>query len=235
MLSVKDLHVYYGGVHALKGLSIEVPDGSIVALLGANGAGKTTALHSICGLVQARSGGIYFQNDNMAGVPAYQRVQQGIAMVPEGRRVFTNLSVYENLLMGAYTRNDEDGIQEDLGRVYRLFPQMKDRLSQRAGTLSGGEQQMLAVGRALMSSPKLLLLDEPSLGLAPTLTNDLFRTIEEIHQQGTTILLVEQNARAAFRVADYGYVMEIGRVIVEGPTAELRENRLVRQAYLGTD
>jgi branched-chain amino acid transport system ATP-binding protein len=233
MLSVENLHVYYGGIHALKGISFEVDKGQIVSILGANGAGKSTTLRSLSGLVRPQEGSIRFEGQDITAMPDYARVAAGIAMVPEGRRVFTNLTVHENLLMGAYTRPEGPDIQSDMERVFALFPVLKQRLSQRAGTLSGGEQQMLAVGRALMSGPKLLLMDEPSMGLAPTLVNDLFRTIQEIHDEGMTILLVEQNASAALRIADYGYVLETGTIVLEATAAELRANQDIRKAYLG--
>lgn len=233
MLTVENLHVYYGGIHALRGISFEVSEGKIVSILGANGAGKSTTLRSISGLVKPQEGTIRFQDKDIAGMPDYERVAAGIAMVPEGRRVFVNLTVYENLLMGAYTRQDEAGMREDMQRVFRLFPALKERLSQRAGTLSGGEQQMLAVSRALMSKPKLLLMDEPSMGLAPFLVTQLFRTVRGIHEEGVTILLVEQNANAALRIADYGYVLETGRIVLQATAEELRANIDVRKAYVG--
>lgn len=233
MLSVENLHVYYGGIHALKGISFEVGKGQIVSILGANGAGKSTTLRSLSGLVRPQEGSIRFEGADITAMPDHARVSAGIAMVPEGRRVFTNLTVHENLLMGAYTRQEGPDVQADMGRVFALFPVLKERLSQRAGTLSGGEQQMLAVGRALMSRPKLLLMDEPSMGLAPTLVSDLFRTIREIHDEGVTILLVEQNASAALRIADYGYVLETGSIVLEATAEELRANQDVRKAYLG--
>jgi branched-chain amino acid transport system ATP-binding protein len=233
MLTVENLHVYYGGIHALRGISFEVSEGKIVSILGANGAGKSTTLRSISGLVKPQEGIIRFQGEDITGMPDYARVAAGIAMVPEGRRVFVNLTVYENLLMGAYTRQDEAGMREDMQRVFRLFPALKERLSQRAGTLSGGEQQMLAVSRALMSKPKLLLMDEPSMGLAPFLVTQLFRTVRGIHEEGVTILLVEQNANAALRIADYGYVLETGRIVLQATAEELRANIDVRKAYVG--
>ncbi len=234
MLRIEQLHVHYGGVHALKGISLAVPEGKIVALLGANGAGKSSTLRTITGLVKPTSGRVMFSGADISSMPASARVRAGIAMVPEGRRAFTNLTVLENLLMGAYARkNDETGIQRDMDRVFQLFPRMRDRQNQKAGTLSGGEQQMLVVGRALMSSPRLLLMDEPSLGLAPKLVTELFNTIHQIHREGMTILVVEQNARAALRIADNGYVMELGEIVLERSGAELLRDDRVRKAYLG--
>lgn len=234
MLKIGNLNVRYDGAHALKGINIEVPRGSVVALIGANGAGKTSTLRSICGLVKNVSGRIIFEGQDITGLKAYERVKLGIAMVPEGRRIFTNLTVFENLLMGAYARSDKEKIIEDIEKVYRLFPRLKERKSQKAVTLSGGEQQMLAVGRALMSNPKLLLLDEPSLGLAPNLVREMYRTFAEIHQsEGLTILLVEQNARMALELAEYGYVLEVGHIVLEGPSRELAQDEGVKKAYIG--
>lgn len=233
MLKVRDLHVYYGGIHALDGISIDVPVGKIITLVGANGAGKSTTLRTISGLVKPRSGSIEFEGKNMLGLKAHKVVQLGISMAPEGRRVFPNLTVLENLKLGAYTRKDAAGVAEDLERVFGLFPRLKERRGQLAGLLSGGEQQMLAVGRALMSRPRLLMMDEPSLGLAPVLVQEIFRVIQEIRAQGNTILLIEQNAHAALSVADYGYVLESGRIVLEGPGYELLSNDDVRKAYLG--
>ncbi|GAK58889.1 ABC transporter, ATP-binding protein [Candidatus Vecturithrix granuli] len=233
MLSVKDLHVYYGGIHALKGVSLEVPQGKIVTLIGANGAGKSTLLRTICNLVPARSGEILFQQENIVRVPTHEIVKRGIAMIPEGRRIFPNLSTYENLRLGAYGRTDDVEIEQDLQWVYKLFPRMLERKNQQAGTLSGGEQQMLAVGRGLMTRPALLMLDEPSLGLAPILVEEIFEIIREIHKQGITILLIEQNALAALKVADYGYVVETGNVVLSGAGDELLHSEEVRKAYLG--
>jgi branched-chain amino acid transport system ATP-binding protein len=235
MLSLENLHVYYGGIHALKGISLEVPEGKIVTLIGANGAGKSTTLRSISGIVSPREGRITFEGKDLTEVPAYDIVGMGIAMVPEGRRVFTNLTVLENLLVGAHIRRDSAGVQRDLEWVCTLFPRLEERASQSAGTLSGGEQQMLAVGRALMSKPRLLLMDEPSLGLAPNLVQEVFKTIRQLHDEGTTILLVEQNARAALRTADYGYILETGEIVLEGPGRELLHNDDVRKAYLGVE
>ena len=235
MLNLENLHVYYGGIHALKGISLEVAEGKIVTLIGANGAGKSTTLRTISGIVRPREGRITFEGKDMTGLPAYDIVGMGIAMVPEGRRVFTNLTVMENLLVGAHTRRDSAGVQRDLEWVCKLFPRLKERASQSAGTLSGGEQQMLAVGRALMSRPRLLLMDEPSLGLAPNLVQEVFRTIRQLHDEGTTILLVEQNARAALRTADYGYILETGEIVLQGTGKELIHNDDVRKAYLGVE
>lgn len=233
MLAIENLHVFYGGVHALKGVSLNVPEGQIVTLIGANGAGKSTTLRSVCGLVTPQAGRILFEGKDISGLKAPERVGLGIAIVPEGRRVFTNLTVLENLLMGAYLRSDENGIMQDLEEIYALFPVLRERRSQTALTLSGGEQQMLAVGRALMSRPKLLLMDEPSLGLAPILVSNLYATIAQIHQQGLTIMLVEQNARAALQLADYGYVLEVGNIVLEGQAQVLAQNEDVKKAYVG--
>jgi branched-chain amino acid transport system ATP-binding protein len=233
MLSIKDLHVYYGGIHALKGVSLEVPEGKIVTLIGANGAGKSTLLRTVCNLVPAKSGDITLHNQSLVKMPTHEIVKKGIAMIPEGRRIFPNLSVYENLRLGAYGRSDEEEIQKDLAWVYELFPRMLERKKQRAGTLSGGEQQMMAVGRGLMTRPTLLMLDEPSLGLAPLLVEEIFDIIRQIHKEGLTILLIEQNALAALKVADYGYVLETGHVVLSGEGEELLHSEEVRKAYLG--
>jgi branched-chain amino acid transport system ATP-binding protein len=232
MLRIDDLHVNYGGISAVKGISIQVPEKSIVTLIGANGAGKSTTLRTIAGLVKANSGEITFQGENILGKDTIDIVAKGITLVPEGRRVFANLSVLENLKIGAYLR--KDGIDEDVKRVYELFPRLKERAWQLAGTLSGGEQQMLAVGRALMAKPKLIMMDEPSLGLAPLIVNDIFDIIKEINKQGTTILLIEQNANKALKVADYGYVLETGNITMEGKGIELLKNEKIIEAYLGT-
>ncbi len=232
MLRIDDLHVYYGEIHALKGVGLEVCRGEIVALLGNNGAGKTTTLKTISGLLSPRRGHITLEERSLAGVAAHDVVLRGVAHVPEGRRIFNRLTVRENLTMGAYLRTD-DGIEPDLERVFTLFPRLKERIGQVAGTLSGGEQQMLAIGRALMASPRLLLLDEPSMGLAPVLVEQIFATIREINQQGTTILLVEQNAAMALEIAHRGYVLETGVIALTGSAAELGENADVRRAYLG--
>ncbi len=233
MLTITDLNVHYGGIHALRGISLKVPEKRIVTLVGANGAGKSSLLRAISGLVPATSGSIRFGEKELLGKPSHEIVKEGIAIAPEGRKVFINLSVYENLLMGAYQRMDRDGVEKDLGHVFEIFPRLKERLHQKAATLSGGEQQMLAVGRALMSRPKLLMLDEPSLGLAPLLIRAVFRVIERIHDTGTTILLIEQNARAALQIADYGYVIETGVIVLDGKGTDLIEDERVKKAYLG--
>ena len=232
MLRINDLHVNYGGISAVKGISIHVPEKSIVTLIGANGAGKSTTLRTIAGLVKASGGKITFQGENILGKDTIDIVAKGITLVPEGRRVFANLSVLENLKIGAYLRTD--GIDDDIKRVYELFPRLKEREWQLAGTLSGGEQQMLAVGRALMAKPKLIMMDEPSLGLAPLIVNGIFEIIKEINHQGTTILLIEQNANKALKVADYGYVLETGNITMEGKGIELLKNEKIIEAYLGT-
>lgn len=233
MLELHDLQVYYGGIHALQGISLDVPDGKIVTLIGANGAGKSSTLNSIVGLVKPRSGSIKWNGQELTGLTTKQIVSQGIVLVPEGRRIFPNLSVWENLTLGAYHRDDKAEIEKDREMVYDLFPRLKERLKQSAGTLSGGEQQMLAVGRGLMSRPKLFMLDEPSLGLAPLIVKDIFDIILKINAQGTTVLLVEQNARAALKIADYGYVMETGRITLSGTGKELLNDERIRHAYLG--
>jgi len=234
MLEIRDLHVNYGAISALHGISLKVPKGQIVTLIGANGAGKTTTLRAISGLVKPRSGVINFESHEIAGLPAHVIVGRGLAQSPEGRMVFANLTVLENLHMGAYLRKDKAGIAKDLDYVFGIFPRLKEREWQAAGTLSGGEQQMLAIGRALMSKPKLLMLDEPSLGIAPLLVKTIFEKIVEINKElGLTILLVEQNANLALEVSNYGYVLETGRIILEDTSAALRENEEVRAAYLG--
>ena len=233
MLEIQNLHVFYGGIHALQGISLSVPDGKVVTLLGANGAGKTTTLRAIMGLVRPKEGQITLDGKSLLGKKPYEIVRLGLSMAPEGRRIFPDLTVMENLLLGAYARMDTAGISRDLEFVFSLFPRLKERQNQRGGTLSGGEQQMLAVARALMAGPKLLLLDEPSLGLAPVLITEVYRAFQRLREEGRTILLVEQNARAALSLADYGYVLETGRLVVEGPTQELRDSELVRKAYLG--
>ena len=235
MLRIEDLHVFYGGIHALKGINIEVPAGKIVALVGANGAGKSTTLRAVSGLVKARQGKIEFQGIDITRESAHHIVEMGLAMVPEGRRIFPNLTVWENLLLGSYTRRDKEKIKEDLDWIFRIFPRLKERVRQKGGTLSGGEQQMLAVARALMSRPHLLMMDEPSLGLAPLLVKEIFNIIREINQNGTTILLIEQNAKAALQIAHYAYVLETGSVVLEGRGKELLENEKVRKAYLGEE
>ncbi|MBM7865364.1 ATP-binding cassette domain-containing protein [Heliobacterium gestii] len=233
MLTVKDLHVYYGAIHALKGISLEVEQGEIVTLIGANGAGKTTTLHSLSGLLKPKSGEILFQGQDIAGKAAQKIVAMGMSQVPEGRRIFANMSVLENLELGAFLRKDKDGIKEDMEKIFTRFPRLKERTSQLAGTLSGGEQQMLAMGRALMSRPKLLLLDEPSMGLAPLLVQEIFAIIKEINKTGTTILLVEQNAHMALSIAHKAYVIETGKIVLSGPAKELAESEEVKKAYLG--
>lgn len=233
MLKIEDLQVYYGGIHALKGISLEVPENKIVTLVGANGAGKSTTLRAISNLVTPAAGKIYFQGEDITGKKTVDIVKKGITLVPEGRRIFANLTVLENLHMGAYARKDKDGIERDIKKVHDLFPRLKEREWQVAGTLSGGEQQMLAIGRAFMSRPTLIMMDEPSLGLAPLLVQEVFRIIQSIHEQGMTILLIEQNAMAALEIADYGYVMETGRIVLEGPGSELARKEEVRKAYLG--
>jgi len=231
MLKVTDLKVNYGGIEAVKGISFEVPKGSIVTLIGANGAGKSTTLRTISGLVKPRSGRIEFQGEDITGKDPSYIVSKGITMVPEGRRIFPNLTVYENLRLGAYLR--KHGLEEDLEWVYELFPRLKERHWQLGGTLSGGEQQMLAVGRALMSRPKLMMMDEPSLGLAPLIVRGIFDIIKEINHKGVTILLIEQNANMALQTADIGYVLETGRITMTGTGQELRSNEEIKKAYLG--
>ena len=232
MLKVDDLQVYYGSIHAVKGISFEVNEGEIVTLIGANGAGKSTTLNPVAGLLKPRAGSIEFEGESLVGVPAHKMVPKGIALCPEGRRVFTEMSVKENLEMGAFTRNDAES-KESRKMVYDRFPRLRERKGQSAGTLSGGEQQMLAMGRALMSKPKLLMLDEPSMGLAPILVQEIFDIIRALHEQGTTILLVEQNAQMALSVADRAYVLETGRVSMSGNANELLHDKRVQQAYLG--
>lgn len=233
MLKVTDLQVYYGVIQAVKGISFEVGEGEIVALIGANGAGKTTTLHTITGLLQAKGGTVEFEGKDITKVPAHSIVSLGIAHVPEGRRVFADLSVLENLKMGAYTRKDKNEIEETLKKVYARFPRLEERKNQMAGTLSGGEQQMLAMGRALMSQPKLIVMDEPSMGLSPIYVNEIFNIIEEISKGGTTVLLVEQNAKKALSIADKAYVLETGTISLEGKAADLLNNDSVKKAYLG--
>lgn len=233
LLEVKDLHVHYGAIEALKGVSLKVEPGQIVTLIGANGAGKTSLLQAISAIVKKSGGDILFEDKSIYGSRAGKIVASGLVQVPEGRHVFPGLSVYENLMMGAYLRKDKKEIQEDLQKVYARFPILEKRKNQDASTLSGGEQQMLAMGRALMARPKLLLLDEPSMGLAPILVKEIFSIIKDINDEGTTILLVEQNARMALGLADYGYVMETGNVVLEGPASELASSKAVQDAYLG--
>lgn len=233
MLDVVGLSVFYGGIHALKGISLTVPEGQVVTLIGANGAGKSTTLRAISGLVRARQGRILFGGREIQNMPVHRIVGEGIAMVPEGRRIFVNLTVEENLLMGAYARTDGKEVRRNLERVYKLFGRLKERPKQKGGTLSGGEQQMLALGRGLMSHPHLLMLDEPSLGLAPRLVKEVFGMIRSIHEEGMTLLLIEQNASAALTVAAYGYVLQSGRITAEGKGGELRNDPSVKEAYLG--
>lgn len=233
MLSIKDLHVSYGGIKALRGIDIEVPDGKIVTLIGANGAGKSTMLRTISGLVKAESGSIKLDNEEIIGLPINKIVGKGIALSPEGRHVFADLTVEENIRIGAYLRNEKSTIERDIEWVYSLFPRLEERSWQYAGTLSGGEQQMLAVARALMSRPKILMLDEPSLGLAPLIVQQIFNIIEEINKKGVTVLLIEQNANMALKVADIAYVLETGAIVVSGTGEEVAKNEAVREAYLG--
>lgn len=233
MLKIDNLVVSYGGIEALRGISLEVEDGKIVTLVGANGAGKSTTLRSVVGLVKPKSGVINYSGKNLLSMKTQEMVTAGIALVPEGRRIFPNLSVLENIKMGAFVRNDDKGIKEDMERVYEMFPIIKERSWQLAGTLSGGEQQMLAIARAFMSKPKLMMMDEPSLGLAPLIVKDMFRIIKEVNKMGVTILLVEQNANAALHIADKGYVIETGRITVTGTGEELLSNEDVKKAYLG--
>jgi len=234
LLEVENLNTYYGHVHALKGISLTVDEGEIATLIGANGAGKSTTLRTISGLLRPQEGRVVFQGQELNDVPAYEIVYRGISQAPEGRAVFATLTTNENLNMGAYSLGgDKEAIEENRRRVFKLFPRLEERRSQIAGTLSGGEQQMLAIGRALMARPKLLMLDEPSLGLAPMLVKAIFQTIREINEQGVTILLVEQNARAALRLADKGYVLETGNIVLEGTAEELMRDERVRKAYLG--
>ncbi len=233
LLEVNYLNVYYGAIHALQGISFGVNEGEIVSLIGANGAGKSTTLRTISGLLRPRRGSITFKGQNITLTPAEQIVRLGISQVPEGRKIFAPLTVQENLEMGAYTREDKDEIEKSMQRVFTSFPRLKERISQLGGTLSGGEQQMLATGRGLMSRPALLLLDEPSMGLSPILVEEIFRIIKEINSQGTSILLVEQNALMALSIAHRAYVLETGRIVLEGAARELRENPQVKAAYLG--
>ncbi len=233
MLKVENLKVRYGMIEAIKGISFEVRDGEIVTLIGANGAGKTTTMHAISGLLKPASGSITLDGQDLVKMPSHKIVSLGLAQVPEGRRVFAQQTVEENLVLGAYTRRDKAGIEEDQERVFDLFPRLKERRTQLAGTLSGGEQQMLAMGRALMAKPKLVLMDEPSMGLSPLLVKEIFHIIEDINKQGTTVLLVEQNARMALAIADRAYVLETGKITLEGTGEELAKDERVRKAYLG--
>lgn len=232
MLEVKDLNVYYGVIQALKGISFEVDEGDVIALIGANGAGKTTTLHTITGLIPAKSGSIIFEGTDITKVPGYKLVSMGIAHVPEGRRVFAQLSVLQNLRMGAYTRRDKQELEDTIQKVYKRFPRLEERKSQLAGTLSGGEQQMLAMGRALMSHPRLIVMDEPSMGLSPIYVNEIFDIIKEINADGTTVLLVEQNAKKALSIANKAYVLETGTIVLKGDAKELMNNDSVKKAYL---
>lgn len=233
MLEIRDLQVYYGVIQAIKGISFEVNEGEVIALIGANGAGKTTILHTVTGLLPAAEGTIHFNGSDITKVPAHKIVSMGMAHVPEGRRVFAQLSVYQNLMMGAYTRKDKKEISETLQMIYQRFPRLKERRNQIAGTLSGGEQQMLAMGRALMSHPRIILMDEPSMGLSPIFVNEIFDIITEVSKGGTTVLLVEQNAKKALSIADRGYVLETGTIVMEGKADELLRNDAIRKAYLG--
>jgi branched-chain amino acid transport system ATP-binding protein len=235
LLELQEVHTFYGNIEALKGVSLTVDQGEIVTLIGSNGAGKTTTLRSISGVLRPRRGTIRLGDRDLTHVPADQIVRLGVAHSPEGRRIFARMSVRENLEMGAYTRTDKDGIEQDFERVYRLFPRLKERLAQRAGTLSGGEQQMLAIGRALMARPTVLLLDEPSMGLAPVLVELVFSTIQEINAQGMTVLLVEQNAHMALSIANRGYVLQTGHIVLSDTAKNLAANEMVRKAYLGEE
>ncbi len=233
LLAVNDIHTYYGHIHALKGISVTVEKGEVVTLIGSNGAGKTTTLKTISGLLHPKQGTIELEGERISGLPPHVIVGKGIGQSPEGRQIFTRLTVMENLEMGAYSRRDKEGIQKDIEHVFQLFPRLAERRSQAGGTLSGGEQQMLAMGRALMTRPRILLLDEPSMGLAPVLVDTIFDIIKTLNGEGTTILLVEQNAARALSVANRGYVLETGRIILQGNAKELAENEQVRKAYLG--
>jgi branched-chain amino acid transport system ATP-binding protein len=233
LLELDNVHSYYGHIQALRGISLTVDEGEVVTLIGSNGAGKTTTLRSIHGVLPPREGKILFSGEEIHGMPAHGMISKGISQSPEGRKIFHRMTVLENLEMGAYQRKDRAGVREDMARVFDLFPRLKERIKQESGTLSGGEQQMLAIGRALMSRPKLLLLDEPSMGLAPVLVERIFDIIEDINKQGTTILLVEQNANVALEIATRGYVLETGTIVNAAPASELREDPKVREAYLG--
>ena len=233
MLEVKDLHVHYGVIEAIKGIDFEVNKGEVIALIGANGAGKTTILHTVTGLIQPTKGTITFEGKDITKTPGYKIVSLGMAHVPEGRRVFAQLSVLENLKLGAYTRKDKTEIEESLKRVYKSFPRLEERKNQLAGTLSGGEQQMLAMGRALMSKPRIVLMDEPSMGLSPIFVEEIFNIIKEISAEGTTVLLVEQNAKKALSIADRAYVLETGKIVLEGNAKDLLNDESIKKAYLG--
>lgn len=233
MLEIKDLEVFYGMIQAIKGISFEVNEGEVIALIGANGAGKTTILHTITGLLEASKGEVFFDGKNITKIPAHKIVSMGMAHVPEGRRVFANLTVLQNLKMGAYTRRDKNEIEETLATIYERFPRLQERQNQFAGTLSGGEQQMLAMGRALMSHPKIILMDEPSMGLSPIFVNEIFDIIRSVSSSGTTVLLVEQNAKKALSIADRAYVLETGKIVLEGQASDLLNNDSIKKAYLG--
>ena len=233
MLVINDIHVYYGNIAAVKGISLEVYPGEIVSLIGGNGAGKSTTMRTISGLLRPKKGEVHFEGQMISDLKGHEVAQKGIAQSPEGRRIFPRMTVLENLELGAFMRKDKGGIQADIDRVFELFPRLKERVTQKAGTLSGGEQQMLAMGRALMSQPRLLLLDEPSMGLAPVLVDVVFETIQRVNEQGTTVLLVEQNALVALNIANYGYVLETGKITLSGPATDLANNDEVRKAYLG--
>ena len=233
MLEVKDLEVYYGVIQAIKGISFHVEEGEVIALIGANGAGKTTTLQTITGMLNAQAGSIQFEGTELTKIPGHKIVSMGMAHVPEGRRVFAQLSVLENLKLGAYTRKDKTEIEESLKRVYKSFPRLEERKNQLAGTLSGGEQQMLAMGRALMSKPRIVLMDEPSMGLSPMFVEEIFNIIKEISAEGTTVLLVEQNAKKALSIADRAYVLETGKIVLEGDAKDLLNDESIKKAYLG--
>ncbi len=233
MLEIKDLEVYYGMIQAIKGISFEVNEGEVIALIGANGAGKTTILHTISGLIAPKKGSITFEGQEITKIPAHKIVENGLAQVPEGRRVFPSLSVLQNLKLGAYTRKDKKEIEDTLKIVYERFPRLEERKNQPAGTLSGGEQQMLAMGRALMSRPRIILMDEPSMGLSPIFVNEIFDIIKQVSASGTTVLLVEQNAKKALSIADRGYVLETGKIVKEGKASDLLNDEAVKKAYLG--
>ena len=233
MLEIKDLEVYYGMIQAIKGVSFDVNEGEVIALIGANGAGKTTILHTITGLINAQKGSVWFEGKDITKVPAHKIVSMGMAHVPEGRRVFANLTVLQNLKMGAYTRKDKTEIEQTLDSIYKRFPRLMERQNQLAGTLSGGEQQMLAMGRALMSHPKIILMDEPSMGLSPIFVNEIFDIIKSVSASGTTVLLVEQNAKKALSIADRAYVLETGKIVLSGMACDLMNNDSIKKAYLG--
>lgn len=235
MLEVNNIHTYYGNIHALKGITLTVEEGEIVTLIGANGAGKTTTLRTISGLLRPRQGDVVFEGEDISNIPAHRMVYKGVAMVPEGRGIFARLTVSENLDMGAFSRDDKETIKSDLERVYTLFPRLKERRTQVSGTLSGGEQQMLAIGRSIMSRPRLLLLDEPSMGLAPVLVETIFDTVKAINEEGTTVLLVEQNANMALGIAHRGYVLQTGSIVLSNTAEILREDPTVQKAYLGME